>query len=75
VTNAPIACLYKGFLYMAHEFPRGIPPNAMPLYAALPPTQPLTEDEIEAALGHDTLDYRHGFTNGVRHAELTHHIK
>ena len=39
----PVACIYKGYLYMAHEFPKGIPANAVPLFAAEPDQrQPLT---------------------------------
>lgn len=116
-SNQPIACIYKGYLYMAHEFPLGIPANALPLYAAQPerrpltqdqidkiifdtnitlknyccdelqtkfarlveaahmaqPAQePLTDDEIEAACGHNPLNYNQGFSDGVRFAESTH---
>ena len=67
--NQPIACIYKGYLYMAHEFPSGIPANALPLFAA---RQPLTDDEIEAACGHNPLNYNQGFFDGVRFAESTH---
>jgi hypothetical protein len=35
---------------------------------------PASEDEIEAALGFDPLDYRHGFVAGVRWAEALHGI-
>ena len=65
----PVACIYKGYLYMAHEFPRGIPANAVPLVAE---RMPLTDDEIEAKLGHEPLDYRIGFFDGVRCAETIH---
>jgi len=44
----PVACIYKGYLYMAHEFPKGIPANAVPLFAAEPEQRPwvgLTMDE------------------------------
>jgi len=36
----PVACIYKGYLYMAHEFPKGIPANAVPLFAAEPAREP-----------------------------------
>jgi len=35
---------------------------------------PLSTDEIEEVLGHEPLDYRQGFFNGARFAELTHDI-
>ena len=65
----PVACIYKGYLYMAHEFPRGIPANAVPLFAD---RLPLSDDEIDAKLGHEPLDYRVGFHDGVRCAETIH---
>ena len=68
-SNQPIACIYKGYLYMAHEFPSGIPANALRLVA---PRLPLTDDEIEAACGHNPLNYNQGFSDGVRFAESTH---
>jgi hypothetical protein len=71
----PVACIYKGYLYWAHEFPKGIPKNSVPLFAEYPAQEPLTEDEIDAAIGHETLDYRRGFNNGAKHAEITHKIK
>ena len=36
--------------------------------------EPATEQEIDDALGHDPLDYRHGFYAGVRWAEKLHNI-
>lgn len=65
----PTACIYKGYLYMAHEFPKGIPANAVPLYTG---SAPLSTDEIEAKLGHEPLDYQAGFYAGVRFAETIH---
>jgi hypothetical protein len=52
----PVACIYKGYLYMAHEFQSGqVPVDSQPLYT----TQPqrtwvgLTDDEIsELSKGH-----------------------
>ena len=38
------------------------------------PSQALTDDEIEAALGHEPLDYGQGFFAGVRWAEQQHRI-
>jgi len=35
---------------------------------------PATEEEIEAALNFDPLDYQHGFVAGVRWAEALHGI-
>ena len=37
-------------------------------------SRPATEQEIDDALGHDPLDYRHGFYAGVRWAEKLHNI-
>jgi len=37
--------------------------------------KPMTDDEIDAGMGHETLEYRRGFNDGVRHAELTHKPK
>lgn len=67
--NQPIACIYKGYLYMAHEFPLGIPANAVPLVAQ---RRPLLDDEIDAACGHNPLNYNQGFSDGVRFAESIH---
>lgn len=67
--TAPVACIYKGYLYMAHEFPNGIPANSTALYSEIPA---ITEDEIEARLGHEPLNYRRGFSDGVEYAETIH---
>lgn len=29
----PVACIYKGYLYWTHEFPKGVPANSVPLFA------------------------------------------
>lgn len=39
---------------------------------AKPVSKRLTDDEIEAALGFEPLDYMAGFHAGVRYAELIH---
>ena len=39
-----------------------------------PPSPALTTEEIEAALGHEPLDYSQGFYAGVRWAEQQHRI-
>lgn len=65
----PVACIYKGYLYWAHEFPNGIPANSVPLFAD---RLPLSDDEIDDKLGWEPLDYRAGFHDGVRCAETIH---
>mgnify|MGYP000207958544 CR=1 FL=1 len=67
--SATIACIYKGYLYMAHEFPNGIPANSIALVA---PRRLLSEDEIDAGMGHEPLDFRAGFHAGVKFAERMH---
>jgi hypothetical protein len=42
----PVACIHKGYLYMAHEFMSGIPDGATLLYTTPPQRQPLTESQI-----------------------------
>jgi hypothetical protein len=39
----PVACIYKGYLYMAHEFQSGqMPVDSQPLYTT-PPQRPLVD--------------------------------
>jgi len=42
--------------------------------APAPSRCPATEEEIDNALGHDPLDFKHGFYAGVRWAEKLHNI-
>ena len=47
--QAPVACIYKGYLYMAHEFQPGqLPVGSQPLYTAPPQSRQagLTGEEM-----------------------------
>jgi len=58
----PVACIHKGYLYMAHEFMSGIPDGATLLYTTPPAAQPAQEPEPDEL----TIAYMSGLLDGKK---------